>query len=113
MVKDNCTIQKTKRMRKLFVFTCLMFSISTFAQQLPTIPSNGFAFTIGTKFTIKLVPTDSSFFDYSVIAFESFQKTVDSWDNDNLFDKDGQDSTITCYFCYGTHGKTKRRKKKI
>jgi len=99
-------------MKKLIVIIFLMISWASIAQQLPTIPANGFAFTIGTKFTIKLVPTDSAYFDYSIIAFESYTKTVDSWENNDLFDEVGQDSTITCYFCYGTHGNTKKEKEK-
>jgi hypothetical protein len=99
-------------MKKLIVLIFLMISWISKAQQLPTIPSSGFAFSIGTKFTIKLVPTDSAYFDFSVISFESYRKTVDSWENDDLFEKVGQDSTITCYFCYGTHGETKEEKEK-
>jgi len=41
----------------------------TQAQELPTTPAKGFAFPIGTKFTVKLIPIDSIHFNYSVIAF--------------------------------------------
>ena len=99
-------------MKKIFLFTFIIFSITTNAQDLPTIPANGFAFPIGSKFTIKLYAVDSINFDYSVIAFEQYSETVDTWENDNLFAPEGQDSTITFYFCLGTHGDSKKEKEK-
>ena len=91
-----------------------MTAISLFVktQELPTIPANGFSFPIGTKFTIKLIPIDSINFDYSIIEFEKFDKTVDTYEHDDLFNKTGNDSTITFYFCIGTHGDNKAEKKK-
>ena len=94
----------------LFIFltiNCLVFK----AQELPTIPANGFSFPIGTRFTIKLTPIDSTNFDYSIIEFEKFEKTVDTYKHDDLFNKTGKDSTITFYFCYGTDGDTDAEKK--
>lgn len=82
-----------------------------FSQELPTEPANGFAFPIGTKFTIKLHPIDSAHFDYSVIAFEPFQETIDTWNHNHLFTQEGMDSTIEFYFCFGTSGKTEEEKK--
>lgn len=79
---------------------------------MPTEPANGFAFPIGTKFTIKLHPTDSSHFDYSIIEFAPFQETIDTWDNEKLFKKNGQEGTIEFYFCLGTSGKTEKEKEK-
>ena len=46
-----------------------------------------------------------------MVAFEQFDKTIDTWDNDNLFDNIGQDSTITFYFCLGTHGDNDKERK--
>jgi len=94
----------------LFIFltiNCLVFK----AQELPTIPANGFSFPIGTRFTIKLTPIDSTNFDYSIIEFEKFEKTVDTYKHDDLFNKTGKDSTITFYFCYGTDGDNEAEKK--
>ncbi|NOU47120.1 MAG: hypothetical protein HOO86_08670 [Bacteroidales bacterium] len=99
-------------MKKLLLIAFLSITCLTQAQELPTIPANGFAFPIGTKFTIKLIEVDSINFDYSVIAFEQFDKTVDTYSHDDLFDKIGNDSTITFYFCLGTHGETEAEKKK-
>jgi hypothetical protein len=89
------------------------FLLSTLiqAQELPTPPSNGFAFPLGSKFTIKLFPVDTMSFNYSVIAFEPFREIVDSWNHDDLYTDQGQDSTITFYFCMGTHGDSEKDKK--
>jgi hypothetical protein len=99
-------------MRKLFIFlfvTCCAKLL--FAQDLPTIPANGFAFPLGTRFSIKLYPVDSVNFDYSIIAFESYTKIVDWFETEKLFDETGPDSTITFCFCLGTSGKKKKEKK--
>lgn len=82
-----------------------------FSQELPTEPAKGFAFPIGSKFTIKLHPTDSVRFDYSIIAYEQFQETIDTWNNNHLFDENGQEGTIEFYFCFGTRGKTEEEKR--
>lgn len=98
-------------MKKLFWILFIATTNIGFSQELPTEPAKGFAFPIGTKFTIKLHPTDSIHFDYSIIEFEQFQETIDIWDNDNLFKQKGQDGTIEFYFCFGTSGKTEKEKK--
>lgn len=94
-------------MKQLFLILFLATNIVAFSQELPTEPANGFAFPIGTKFTIKLYPTDSTHFDYSIIELEPFQETIDTWDNNQLFKESGQEGTIEFYFCLGTNGKTK------
>jgi hypothetical protein len=104
--------QKTNKMRKLLLLVFLTLRILIQAQDIPTILASGFSFPIGTKFTIKLSPIDSTTFNFSVIAFEKFDRTVDTYNHDNLFDKKGNDSTITFYFCFGTYGDTKAEKKK-
>ena len=99
-------------MKKVLLFLFLSMGLCTYAQELPTIPASGFSFTIGTKFTIKLYAVDSVNYNYSVIAFEEFKQTVDTWHHDDLFDYKGKDSTITFYFCYGTHGDSEKEKEK-
>lgn len=98
-------------MKKQFLILFLMVSYMLQAQDLPTEPANGFSFPLGTKFTIKLVPVDSVNYDYSVIAFEPFDKTVDTHNTNDLFEKEGQSNTIVFYFCLGTHGDTEAEKK--
>ncbi len=95
-------------MKKLLLILFLATNIIVYSQELPTQPANGFAFPIGTKFTIKLFPTDSSHFDYSIIEFEPFQEIIDIRDNDKLFKEKGQDETIEFYFCLSTSGKAKK-----
>lgn len=97
-------------MKKILLFLFLIVGNITNGQELPSAPANGFAFPIGSKFTIKLYAVDSINFDYSIIAFEQFSETVDTWENDNLFEPEGQDSTITFYFCLGTHGDSQKEK---
>ncbi|MDA3844410.1 MAG: hypothetical protein PF588_08600 [Candidatus Kapabacteria bacterium] len=99
-------------MKTILIILFIAFTSMTYAQELPTPPAPGFAFPIGTKFTIKLHAIDSLNFNFSIIAFEPFTKTVDTYNNSDLFDKKGQDSTITFYFCLGTSGENEKEKKK-
>lgn len=98
--------------RILIMSMFLSLAISLVSQDFPTPPQNGFSFPIGTKFTLKLIPTDSVNFDCSVIAYESFQEVINSRDYDHLFATPGEDDTIEFYFCLGTHGKTDEEKEK-
>ena len=81
-------------MNKIILLIHLFCGIATIAQDLPTEPQNGFAFPIGSKFTIKLHQIDSTHFDYSIIKFEPFQEIVDTWENDDLFEENGENGTI-------------------
>ena len=103
-----------KRNAMRIILTLLLFFLTNNfikAQDLPTEQANGFAFPIGTKFTIKLYPTDSGRFNYSIIKLEPFHEIIDTWENDSLFDESGQKGTIEFYFCLATHGKTEQEKK--
>jgi hypothetical protein len=99
-------------MKRFLLLSFLAISGLTQAQELPTIPSNGFSFSLGTKFTIKLFQVDSVNYNYSVIAFERFDKTIDTYNHDELFNTQGQDSTITFFYCLGTSGDNEKEKKK-
>lgn len=101
-------------MKKLILLLLLLLNINylAYSQELPTIPSSGFSFPLGSKFTIKLISTDSSIYDYSIIEFESFQEIIDSRKIDNLFPKEGPENTISFYFCLGTYGETDEEKEK-
>ena len=83
-----------------------------FSQELPTEPANGFAFPIGSKFTIKLHPIDSTKFDYSIIEYEPFQELIHTWDNDSIFKENGQKGTIEFCFCISTSGDSDEEKEK-
>ena len=98
-------------MRRLLTITFLAITYIAQAQELPSEPANGFAFPLGSKFVIKLIPIDSVNYDYSVLSIEPFGKIVDIWKNDELFDAKGEENTIVFYFCLGTQGKTKKEKK--
>jgi len=102
-------------MKKLIVILMILMGVMqniVHGQELPSKPSSGFAFPLGSKFTIKLIPTDSIHFDFSVIAFEPYTTTLDTWEHENLFPKAGQDSTISFCFCIATEGKTDAEKEK-
>jgi hypothetical protein len=99
-------------MKKFFVITFLAITYIAQAQELPSEPANGFAFPIGSKFVIKLIPTDPVNYDYSVISFEPFEEIVDTWKNDELFDEKGEENTIVFYFCFGTRGETDQEREK-
>ncbi len=99
-------------MRKVFFITFLMIYSTLYSQNLPTSPAQGFAFPIGSKFTIKLYPLDSVNFNFSIIKFESFQQIIDTDDNDSLFKGEDKNGTIEFYFTLSTIGKTKREKEK-
>ena len=101
-------------MKYLFTVAFLAIGCIVQAQKLPTEPADAFAFPLGTKFVIKLVPIDSVNYNYSILSFEPFREIVDMKKSnfDELFEKSGEDSTIVFYFCLGTHGETDQEKRK-
>lgn len=100
-------------MNKLLIIIALIIGFNAYSQDLPTEPENGFAFPLGTKFTIKLYPTDSDKFDYSVIQFEQYHEIIDTWKNDSLFEENTEkNGTIEFYFCLATSGKSEEEKDK-
>jgi len=99
-------------MRRLLIITFLAITFFAQAQELPSIPANGFAFPLRSKFVIKLIPTDSVNYDYSVLSFEPFEEIVDTYEGDKLFKEKGEENTIVFYFCLGTHGKTEKEREK-
>ncbi len=107
--KNN--IKKLTHMKNVLLILCLIINLDVFSQDLPTEPANGFAFPIGSKFTIKLYPIDSVSFNYSIIEFESFQETIDTWENNSLFKEKGKNGTIEFYFSLSTSGETEKEKK--
>lgn len=98
-------------MKRILFFLLLMACLGARSQDLPTLPASGYAFPIGSKFTIKLVPADSVNFFYSIIQFEEFTEVVDILENHTLFEPEGPDSTISFYFCLGTLGKDEQERK--
>lgn len=97
-------------MKKILLILFLTANVVVFSQELPTEPANGFSFPIGTKFTIKLHPIDSTNFDYSIVEFEPFQEIIDIFENDSLFIEGEKDGTIEFYFCLATRGETEKEK---
>jgi len=101
-----------KPMRKVYIVLIILFSLKSLSQNLPTEFAEGFSFPIGSKFTIKLDTTNPDSIKYSIIKFEAFTTEIDSWDNDKLFNKEGEEGTIDFYFCIGSSGETEAEKEK-
>ena len=99
-------------MKKIILILILTVTYNLHSQDLPTEPANGYVFPIGSKFTIKLYPKDSINFNYSIIKYEPFEDIVDTWENNYLFEKEGENETIEFYFCLGTSGETEEEKDK-
>lgn len=100
-------------MKKIFLILSLIIGLGTFSQDLPTEPANGFTFPLGTKFIIKMYPTDSANFDYSIIEFEPFEEIIETQENDLLFKETTEkNGTIEFYFCLGTSGKTEEERER-
>lgn len=97
-------------MKKLLILIVLSIAYIAQAQELPSEPANGFAFPIGSKFVIKLIPVGSVNYDYSVLAIEPFQDIVDRHNSDYLFEENGEENTIVFYFCLGTYGETEQER---
>jgi hypothetical protein len=96
----------------LLVVGLLTIHMIGYTQELPSKPADGYAFPIGSKFTIKLYPADSTKFQYSIIKFEPFKEIIDTWENDSLFKETGEEGTIEFYFCLSTSGDNDREKEK-
>ena len=59
---------------------------------------NGIEFTINNKFTIKVAKIDDLNFKYSILKAEPFNKKLEIWNTENLFEKNGENETIEFYF---------------
>lgn len=94
------------KMKKIMLLAFLTVGIAANSQEYLTEPSNGFVFPFGSKFSIKLIPTDSVSFDYVVTTFEPFNEIIDTYDNDFHFAEEGEEGTLDFYFCFSTSGET-------
>jgi len=99
-------------MKNLVLFFVFLISTMGFTQDLPSEPSKGFAFPLGSRFTIQLIPTDDSHFLYTIIAFEPFEDIIDTFDHEDLFEDKPKDGTLDFVFCIGTRGKDDAEREK-
>lgn len=99
-------------MKRIILLLLIATSFVAISQDLPTEPQDGFSFPMGSKFTIKLYPTDSIHFDYSIIKFEPFEEIIDTYENAQLFEEKGEKGTIEFYFCLGTTGENEEEREK-
>lgn len=99
-------------MKLIVTFLILLFGLNVFAQELPSPYNSGYEFPIGAKFTIKLNTEDPKNITYSIIKFEPFTEIINTFENQDLFEKNGEEGTIDFYFCLGTHGESEKEKNK-
>jgi hypothetical protein len=60
--------------------------------------TNEIEFTINTKFTIKVSKIDDLYFKYSILKVEPYNKKLEIWNTENLFEENGESETIEFYF---------------
>lgn len=99
-------------MKLIVTFLILLLGLNVFAQELPSPYNSGYEFPIGAKFTIKLNTEDPKNITYSIIKFEPFTEIINTFENQDLFEKNGEEGTIDFYFCIGTHGESEKEKNK-
>lgn len=99
-------------MKLITTFFILFLSLNVSAQELPSPYNSGYEFPIGAKFTIKLNTDDPKNITYSIIKFEPFTEIINTFENEDLFEKTGEEGTIDFYFCIGTHGESEKEKNK-
>ena len=63
------------------------------------------------KYELRLVNW-TKFREQLEVSLNPFQDVVDTWENDQLFEDEGEKGTIDFYFCLGTSGKTEEKKEK-
>ena len=99
-------------MKRIVTLLFIFLSLHSYSQDLPSTYETGFAFPIGTKFTIKIDSSNPESIKYSILKFEAFSDIIDYDKTDDLFAKDGEEGTIDFYFCVGTYGKDEKEKDK-
>ncbi|MBP4141898.1 hypothetical protein J3S90_08790 [Flavobacterium sp. P4023] len=63
----------------------------------------GIEFPINTKFTIKVTKVDELNFKYEILKTEPYNKKLDMWNTENLFNENGETETIEFYFAETTN----------
>jgi len=91
----------------LFIIICSCGSISATNNNNDSISNGGndtttYAFPIGSKFTLKLIPTNSKNFKYTVKNFQEIDYAIDYSETDSLLEKKPVPETIECFFARGT-----------
>ena len=65
--------------------------------------TNEIEFPINTKFTIKVTKVDELNFKYEVLKTEPYNKKLEMWNTENLFNENGETETIEFYFAVTTN----------
>ena len=80
------------------IFLLLVMTLSCRAQ----IDTTTYAFQIGSKFILELIPTDSVNFKYQVLYMEKIDYKLDFMETEQLFSPEPVPGTIECIFGRGT-----------
>ena len=59
---------------------------------------NPIEFLLNTKFTIRVTKINESQFKYSILKTEAIEQKLKLWNNENLFNENGEKETIEIYF---------------
>lgn len=91
----------------LFIIFCSFGRISATNNSNDSISNGGndtttYAFPIGAKFTLKLIPTDSKNYKYTVLNFQKIDYAIDYSETDSLLEIKPVPETIECVFARGT-----------
>ncbi|MFH0893438.1 MAG: hypothetical protein V2A54_03290 [Bacteroidota bacterium] len=82
------------------------------AQNLDTIPRDGFSFPIRSKLILKMVETDSAKYKYYILSYEPFDTIINTHEENSYLSEKPANNTIELLFCVGTHGETQKEKDK-
>lgn len=86
-------------MRTIFLFALLWQATFTSSQNY--LDTATYAFPIGSKFILDLVPVDSINFKYHVLDIQYIDFAIDYAETDSLFSKAPIPGTIECFFAKG------------
>lgn len=60
--------------------------------------TNEIEFSVNTKFTLKVTKIDDLNFKYTILKVEPYNKKLENWNTENLFEENGDPETIEFYF---------------
>lgn len=77
--------------------------IENFKYQEKDFLSNSIEFSINTKFTLKVTKINNTDFKYTILKAEPYDKKLEMWNTENLFNENGETETIEFYFAETTN----------
>ena len=92
----------------IFLLFLIVMGVNLYGQVTDSNPQPGFAFPLGTKVTLQLVPIDSENYNCRIIKFEPYHETIDLDNDDFLLPDSIENDIIELVFGYAFHGKDKK-----